>query len=277
MNPHEQSPLSEILFGAFDFETTGMDPLNDKIVEIGGVFFRGPNVESEYQSLINPGIPISKEAYEVNGIGEALLESAPKLGEVLPEFLLQLASTVPVAHNASFDMSFLMEGARQESLPFLPSPMVDTCIISRKLFPKLKSHKLQTLVTEFALEGDEGHRALSDARSCFSLFCRQVSELPMKWDTPWGEFQSRVPGVFSIEQDRIRLPEKFSEFGPAIHDRKRLLLSYRDGKGARTERAVTPLGLVLDERERVVILGYCHLRRGTRTFRFDRILDMQVA
>jgi DNA polymerase III epsilon subunit family exonuclease len=272
-----ETPLREITFAAFDLETTGMDPVRDKILEVGIAIFKGNRIQSCLEFLVNPGIPIPKVALDIHGIDDSMVRDSPKLETILPEILSTLAQAVPLAHNASFDLSFLVEVARCADLPLFSSPVVDTCLLSRHLFPKLPSHKLQSLVVQFNLGADQSHRALSDAKSCFSLFVRAVEELPLKWETSWGAFRSMFSGVLSIDLDRSNLPEKFSSFHGAIAERRRLVLSYQDGKGKVTQREVTPMGFALDERKRQVMFGYCHLRQGTRTFRIDRILEIKVS
>ena len=48
----------ENCFIAFDVETTGLNPVTDRIVEIGAVIFQNGKVNKTFSSLVNPGISI---------------------------------------------------------------------------------------------------------------------------------------------------------------------------------------------------------------------------
>lgn len=273
----DEAILEELTFAAFDLETTGIDPLRDKIVEIGVALFKKREIQQTVEILVNPGIPIPRVALAIHGIDDSMVANQPRLSEVLPEIFPLFSGKVPLAHNASFDLSFLLEGAREQRLPFSSSPVIDSCILARHVFPEMQSHRLQFLVKALNLECDQSHRALSDAKSCFSLFCKVVEKLPLQWQTPWEEFSSKFPGIFSMQLEGLALPERFSPFESAIQQRQRLLVSYQDGQGQVTEREITPIGVALDERQRMVMHGYCHLRQSTRTFRLDRIMDISLA
>jgi DNA polymerase-3 subunit epsilon len=193
------------VFCAFDIETTGLDPRLDRIVEIGAVKFdrRGPM--GRYSVLINPGSPMPEEAGRVNGISDALLAGKPGLEEVVPDFLRFAAGAVIVAHNAPFDCGFINEklaalfneakkrktGGEGELLlpgleeagetgeaawappfPALPNRIVDTLVLSRRLFPGRGSYKLQELARDMGISALNAHRAEDDARLCMEIFLK---------------------------------------------------------------------------------------------------------
>lgn len=271
--PGENDLISAVPFAAFDLETTGMDPVVDRIIEIGVTIFRGGEVIGTFNTLVNPGMPMPKEAYDIHQIGDEELRDQPSIEMVLPKLLEHIAGAIPVAHNAPFDVSFVMEAARRMGLPFPADFVVDSCLMAKKLFPDLPNHRLSFLVEKFGLPVQKAHRALGDSSSCFSLFCRGVDELPLKWETPWNTFLSTVPGVFSINSPATPMPEKLAPFRDAFSNHERIVLSYQDGKGEVTLREVTPMGIT-SEGKKIVLIGYCHLRRGTRSFRVDRILKV---
>jgi DNA polymerase-3 subunit epsilon len=96
-------------FTAFDIETTGLDPKQDRIVEFGAVKFDNRGIISRYAVLINPGIPMPPEAGRVNNITDAMLAGKPSLETVFPDFLRLVKNTVIIAHNAPFDLGFVNE------------------------------------------------------------------------------------------------------------------------------------------------------------------------
>ena len=106
--------LSATTFVVLDLETTGGSPGINAITEIGAQKVQGGKVIGEFQTLVNPGVPIPPFITVLTGITEAMLVPAPRIDEVFPQFLEFLGSeneTVIVAHNAQFDISFLKAAA----------------------------------------------------------------------------------------------------------------------------------------------------------------------
>ena len=52
----------------FDLETTGVNPVKDRIVEIAILKIETDGSETWYEQRVNPGIPIPKETSEIHGI-----------------------------------------------------------------------------------------------------------------------------------------------------------------------------------------------------------------
>src|SRR5215207_4326175 len=69
--------------------------------------------------------------------------------------------------------------------------------------------------------------------------------------------------------------EAVLEIASAVRGRRRISLRYRSGQLEETEREVDPYGVVHREGYWYTF-GYDHLRGGTRLFRLDRILDVEV-
>jgi DNA polymerase-3 subunit epsilon len=193
------------VFTAFDIETTGLDPRQDRIVEFGAVKFDNRGPICRYSTLINPGIPMPPEAGRVNGITDEMLAGKPSLETVFPDFLRLVYDTVIIAHNAPFDIGFVHENLKnfyeagkkrgaaeaQGSLlpgladdteaagpawappfPALPNRIADTLIIARQAFPGRNGHKLQELAAALNISVKSAHRAEDDARICMEIFIR---------------------------------------------------------------------------------------------------------
>ncbi len=182
MSPDPSSPVTSVTFTAFDFETTGLYPASDRIVEFGAVRFIGASVIESFERLANPGIPISQDAATVSGIADADVANAPPVGRVVPEFLSFLGDTVLLAHNAPFDLGFLRAALLGLGLAEVENPVVDTQALAMRAFPRRKSYGLQNLATELGLPPNRAHRALDDAMMCMRLFLRCVDELSFMGD-----------------------------------------------------------------------------------------------
>lgn len=127
-------PLSETTFVVIDLETTGGSPRDSKITEIGAVKIRGGEIVGEFQTLVNPDSPIPPFITVLTGITDAMVVTAPKIGEALFslfEFIGSPIETVLVAHNAPFDIGFLKSAAQSLELPWPKYQVLDTARISR--------------------------------------------------------------------------------------------------------------------------------------------------
>ena len=92
-----------------DLETTGLDPANDKIIEIGAVKIQDDNVVDEFSAFVNPGISIPDNISKLTGIVDSDVVDAASLDEVKPD-LVDFVDTLPIVGQfISFDMSFLHE------------------------------------------------------------------------------------------------------------------------------------------------------------------------
>ncbi len=164
-------------FIAFDLETTGIQPKNDAIVEIGAVRFRGASPAETFCTLINPERPIPLEASAVNGITDDMVADKPSIHTVLTE-LANFCGDLPlVAHNAPFDFKFLLKAVDTHHARAPKGVVLDTCALSRIIFPGLFNYKLGTLVRHFGFPNGTFHRAEEDSVYCGLLFTRIVEAL----------------------------------------------------------------------------------------------------
>jgi hypothetical protein len=90
-----------------DFETTGLSPETDRVIEVGIACFEGGRLSFMRNWLINPGMPIPEESRAVHNITDEELAHAPSFHEVADELAQALRDHIPVAYNAAFDRRFL--------------------------------------------------------------------------------------------------------------------------------------------------------------------------
>jgi DNA polymerase III epsilon subunit family exonuclease len=177
MSVDQSSPVASVTFAALDFETTGLYPASDRIVEFGAVVFRNGEVVGTFERLANPGIPIGADAAAVSGISDADVAGAPPVEQVVPEFVDFLGDAVLMAHNAPFDLGFLRAAVQELGHGDIENTIIDTQLLAMKAFPKRRSYGLQNLAAELGLPPNRAHRALDDAMMCMRLFQRCVDEL----------------------------------------------------------------------------------------------------
>lgn len=155
---------------AFDTETTGLNPVSDRIVEIGAVLFENGEAVDSFHSLINAGVPISSGAAEVNHITDRMILSAPLEAEVYPGLIRFMGNalhggTIVCAHNAKFDMDFLCNTLARLGYDS-DIRYIDTLSLSRKCIKGLENYKQNTVAEHFGIFNRSAHRASADAEVC---------------------------------------------------------------------------------------------------------------
>lgn len=160
------TPLIDTTFLVLDLETTGLDPARDRITEVGAVKVRGGEVLGELRSFVHPGRPIPAAVTAMTGITDAMVAGAPTTATVLGHVIDLLTGSVLVAHNASFDLSFLRAAAARDGRELPSTPVVDTARLSRRLLgDEVRDHRLATLARHLRARTSPEHRALADARA----------------------------------------------------------------------------------------------------------------
>ena len=161
--------LSETTFVVLDLETSGASPKSGSaITEIGAVKVRGGEVLGTFKTFVNPGTSLPPFITELTGISDAMLIDAPRIESVLPllfEFLGSDKSTVFVAHNAPFDLSFLKASSALHGYTWPNFRVIDTVKAARFVLTKddVANYQLGTLADYFRTEIAPNHRALDDA------------------------------------------------------------------------------------------------------------------
>jgi DNA polymerase-3 subunit epsilon len=163
---HLGIPLAEVTFCVVDLETTGGSATDAAITEIGAVAYRGGERLGTFSTLVDPGRPIPPYVAHLTGIDDRLVAGAPPIEHVLPSFTEFARGAVIVAHNASFDVSFLNTALDRLDYPPLPAPAVCTAKLARRVvWPDVPNVRLRTLAEYFRTRVTPIHRALADAEA----------------------------------------------------------------------------------------------------------------
>jgi DNA polymerase III epsilon subunit family exonuclease len=156
--------LSTCTFAVVDVETTGMRAAGeDRITDIAVVLLQNDRTELVFESLINPGFPLSPQITALTGITDAMVADAPSFGDVADAVLTALAGRVFVAHNVRFDWGFVDAELRRNRGLALDGPRLCTVRLSRRLVRGLPSHALDHVTAHFNLDNGARHRAAGDA------------------------------------------------------------------------------------------------------------------
>jgi DNA polymerase-3 subunit epsilon len=268
-------PLHQVPFAVIDVETTGLHPgLGDAICEVAILRVCDGQVTDEYQTLVDPGRPISAEAYAVNRISSELLRGAPPFARVAGDILARLEGTAIVAHNAHFDLSFLVAALEEEQLPVPDNPVVDTLALARLRFGFPKNN-LHAIARDLGIFAPRRHRAQGDVWTTWRVLEFFVQDLQSRWGLgSLGELIRAQGGPIAWPRvfPRASLPEVLAE---ALDKRRVLFLRYCSSEGGVTERTVEPLRVGTYQGV-VYLVARCMLRGEQRTFRLDRVLEMRL-
>lgn len=153
----------------FDTETTGLDPKSgDKLVEIGAVeLINHMPTGVTYHQYINPEREVPEDAYKVHGLNLEYLKDFPTFREIAKEWMDFVGDDgILVAHNASFDISFInyeLQGCGYPGYEW--DRVIDTLEIARQKFPHSKVN-LDALCKRFGVDNTSRtlHGALLDAQ-----------------------------------------------------------------------------------------------------------------
>ncbi|MHB1124076.1 MAG: 3'-5' exonuclease [Ramlibacter sp.] len=156
-----------------DFETTGLSPaMGDRATEIAIVLLEGDRVVDRYQSLMNAGVRISAFIQAYTGISNEMIATAPPAAQVMDEASRFVGSRPMVAHNASFDRRF-WAAELQRLGQAADQPFACTLLLSRRLWPEVRSYRLGSLASYHGLpEAGRAHRAMADAETAAALWGR---------------------------------------------------------------------------------------------------------
>lgn len=194
-----------------DFETSGLDPAADRIVEFGLALFADGKCQLSTGGLVYPETLVPDEVVKIHGITNDDLRVAPTFADRYYNLEAFLRKSVPVAYNADFDRSFLLaeigrvfrrkavERAKRESnsqypaieamaelidsqnLPpaFQPTvEWVDPLVWVRYFYKFEKSKKLTDMCKKLGVSLDGVHRAMNDARATGELLFKLADRIP---------------------------------------------------------------------------------------------------
>ncbi len=170
------APLAETTFVAFDVETTGFSPANERIIEIGAVKYRNGKIVESTHWLIQPGIPINNSS--VHHITDKTVAGHPRFADTYKAFVAFAGDSVLIAHNASFDVRFMQAEIERNHLEPLPNPVIDSLALFRKWYPNAPSHKLGELANQLGLSTGNRHRAEDDAETLLRILCHGMQQRP---------------------------------------------------------------------------------------------------
>ncbi len=273
--PLTEQILKDIPLAVVDTETTGASAsFGDRVCEVGVVRVEGGRQVDAFESLVNPGRPISPCASAITGITDAMVADAPGFSSLLPRLLPMFRGAVVVGHNISFDLSFLHGEFRrcgQALGAVLLAPVaLDTVRIARRRFGR-GGNSLSALASRLGIVPSAAHRAMADAQTTFAVLCELLAPVG-GFDVPWNQALEQQGGpvdVLAADRPSI-MPLELEE---ALAQQGQVEMDYVGEGGELTRRVVRPLRVRRQEGQ-YVLVAFCCMRLAQRTFRMDRIVRL---
>ena len=268
------TPIDHLPLVFLDVETTGLNPaLGDRVCEVALLRCVGDEVVDSYQQLVNPGRRMSPGAYAVHGISDEMLADAPRFPRIAADLISLLDGAVFVGHNAPFDLGFVSHELARSGIDMPDLVALDTLRLAKRLY-RLPSYSLSSLVQSLDVGVVDGaHRAMVDVALTRAVFLVMA-------EASWGQGTRTLGDLVAAQGGPLTWATPTALDIPpliqgALAGGKTVVLRYRDESGSETTRLVEPL-TVVQRGGSLLLVGHCRLRDARRTFRLDRVLEIDV-
>jgi DNA polymerase-3 subunit epsilon len=177
-----QQGMRNVSFAVVDFETTGLNPETDRIVQLAAVIVNGEgHIVDSFDTIVKPESPAEYQhgAEHIHGISAEQVSSGMPLRQALEQLWSISAGNVFTAHNASFDLGFLHAESERVGIEGQVEIHIDTLELSRRTAgtDTTRRHNLFALCEHYGIERDQVHDAKSDATATAQLLMHLIKEL----------------------------------------------------------------------------------------------------
>lgn len=257
-------------YAIIDVETTGGMARFERITEIAIVVHDGAQVTDTFSTLLNPERSIPWNITQLTGITDEMVAHAPRFFEVAKQIVEMTEGAIFVAHNVSFDYSFIREEFARLGYSFSRKQLC-TVRLSRAVFPGLASYSLSNLKRHFGIYAEQSHRALDDTLATVQIFERilaaQEGNNSVKSLVNHGVRESKLPQNITLERLHSA-PEACGVYylhdergeviyvGKSLNIRKRLFEHFADQtpKGEKLRTGVADFSFEITGSELVALL-----------------------
>lgn len=259
---------------ALDIETTGLSPLVDKIIELSA-FKVTPDGISTFDQLINPEIKIPQFTIDIHGIKDEDVANMPTIKDVLPHFV-QFADDLPlIAHNAKFDIGFIIFWLHRMGMSFKSNEVYCSVKYSRMVFKtEVENHKLGTLAETLNIPLLNHHRALDDAYASLMIFAKgMIKQKRDQGKVYLGE--SLLFKLFDFKKNKdLDIPEKLIGLISKIEKKQVIDIKYNGGSRRGEFRPIRPISL-LPLPEGNVLYAHCLESDVYKSFALKKISEFR--
>ncbi len=161
-----------------DLESTGVDPVSDRIIEFGAVVLSPDGTRTEWSRRFNPGMPIPPQATEIHGITDADVAECDPFSKWAKGIWTALQDRDIAGYSLwSLDLPLLDEEFRRCGLKLdLTGVQV---IDAGGIFMNKERRRLEDAVLKYCGRSHEGaHGALPDASATLDVLHAQLEVYP---------------------------------------------------------------------------------------------------
>ena len=174
--------MRNVSFAVVDFETTGLNPETDRIVQLAAIIVNGEgDIIDSFDTIVKPESPTEYQhgAEHIHGISIEQVSDGMPLREALEQLWSINAGHVFTAHNAAFDLGFLHAESERVGIKGQVEVHIDTLELSRRTTgtDTTRRHNLFALCEHYGIERDQVHDAKSDATATAQLLMHLIKEL----------------------------------------------------------------------------------------------------
>lgn len=170
------TPHEEQRYCVIDIETNGSKPGTSQVIEIGAVMLQNGEVIDRFESFVECAY-LPEYITKITGIEPTDLIGAPTRKEALTQLRHFMGDAIFVAHNASFDHSFLNASFDRFGLGHIGNPTLCTIDLARRTFES-ERYGLAYLIDFLEIETATHHRAFSDAVCAAKVMEKSLETLP---------------------------------------------------------------------------------------------------
>jgi len=163
-----------------DLETTGLSPQKHRITEIAAIKVLGDKIIDEFQTLVNPEVPVPRFITKLTGITNEMVSDKPTIDEILPSLKDFLGSDLIVGHNISFDYRFLQENFWRHQNFLLTNDVLCTMKLARRINSHLPSKRLGAICEYYGFVNEQAHRAMGDVKATHLILNNMLKTLEEK-------------------------------------------------------------------------------------------------
>ena len=193
-------------YAVVDLETTGPKfEEGGRIFQFGCTIIEQGEIITQVDLYINPETTIPYEIQQLTGVDKKEVKQAPYFDEIATTIFQLLDGKTFVAHNISFDYTYLVESFRELAGIEWSAPCVDTVQLAQICYPTIESYRLQDLTQLLKIPHQQIHSAGSDAYATAQLFLNCLEEL------------KQLPNP-TVQQMSLFADSLMAETGQVIHD-----------------------------------------------------------
>lgn len=160
-----------------DIETTGLDSLNDSIIEIAAIRIVDHQVVSQMDTLVNISSALPANVAELTGITADMLRTQGiPLKDAVEQFKAFIGNSPMIGHHISFDRAFLNAACKEVNSSPLRNICKDTLTLARRYVQGLTDYQLETVAKHLRIPVHASHRALVDCMTTFNVY-KKLNEL----------------------------------------------------------------------------------------------------